>query len=247
MSEAQIQFFARLNDFLSREKRGETIVYPIYGPVSVKHAVEALGVPHTDIELIVVNDRSVGFSYKVRPGDRIGIYPDRIGLDIAPIQQLRPPVSRPLCFVVDNHLGRLASYLRILGFDTLYRNDYRDEELAQVAYQEKRILLTRDRRLLMRRLIEYGHCLQTRDPRSQLDDVLYRYRSVVEIKPWRRCIRCNGQLKRVPKEEILNRLEPKTKKYYHVFHICPDCQQIYWKGSHYEPLRQFVDQFRTDR
>lgn len=246
MSTAYIRFFARLKGFLVPEKRLDRVPYPILGPASVKHAIEALGVPHTEVDLILVNGQSVSFSYLLRPMDQASVYPSFSNLDISPIQKLREPLEPPFTFIVDSHLGRLATYLRLLGFDAAYRNDYEDDELANQAYEPNRILLTRDRRLLMRRLIVYGFCLQTRDPRRQLKDVLHRYGLHDQIQPWRRCLRCGARLRPVPKEEILHRLEPKTRSYYHEFHICEQCQQIYWKGSHFEPLRQLIEEILAE-
>ena len=243
---AYIRFFARLNGFLGTDWRPARVRYPISGPATVKHAIEALGVPHTEVDLILVNGQSVGFSYMLRTMDQASVYPSFSTLDISPIQQLRKPLAPPMKFIVDSHLGRLATYLRLLGFDAAYRNDYEDDELANLAYEQNRILLTRDRRLLMRKLIIYGFCLQTRDPRRQLRDVLHRYQLHNQIQPWRRCLRCNGRLRPVSKEEILDRLEPKTRTYYYEFHICEQCQQIYWKGSHFEPLRQFIEEILTE-
>jgi uncharacterized protein with PIN domain len=276
MSTAFIRFFARLKDFLAPDKRQARIAYPISGkarvrypisgkarvrypfsgkarvrypfsgPVSIKHAIEALGIPHTEVDLILVNGRSVGFSYMLRSLDQASVYPSFSTLDLSPVQQLREPLDFPLKFIIDSHLGQLATYLRLLGFDAAYRNDYEDDELATQAFEQKRILLTRDRRLLMRKLIIYGFCLQTRDPRQQLRDVLHRYQLHNQIQPWRRCLRCSGRLRPVPKEEILHRLEPKTQKFYNEFHICEGCWQIYWKGSHFEPLRKFIEEIMAE-
>lgn len=239
---AYFRFYAELNDFLSLTQRQAPISYQLNGPVAVKHAIEALGVPHTEVDLIVTDGQSVDFSYPVQSGDRFSIYPAFSSIDIRSLVQLRPPLPSRPGFILDGHLGQLATFLRLLGFDALYRNDYDDEELAQVAHEEGRILLTRDRRLLMRKLVAHGYCLRTMEPNQQIRDVLQRFGLHGRIEPWRRCLRCNGRLHPVAKEAVLDRLEPKTKKYYHEFHICEECEQVYWKGSHYKPLQQFVDQ-----
>jgi uncharacterized protein len=241
MAEAFFRFYAELNDFLADpEQRQKTIAYGLNGPVAVKHVIEALGVPHTEIELILANDQPVDFSYLVQEGDRITLYPPFTRLDITSLPALRPPLPSPPRFILDSHLGRLATYLRLLGFDTLYRNDYDDEELAELSYQEQRILLTRDRRLLMRKLVVHGYCLRTKESRQQLEAVLRRYNLWSAIQPWQRCLRCNGRLLPVSKEAIIDRLEPKTKLYYDEFHQCQSCGQIYWQGSHYQRLQRFI-------
>ena len=241
MPQASFRFFGNLNDFLPLEQRQKPIFYSLNGPVAVKHPVEALGVPHPEVEYLLANGSSVGFSYLVQPGDRISVYPSFRDNDLGFPFPLRPPLPAPPHFILDNHLGQLATYLRLLGFDTQYPNHLQDEGLAQMSHEEKRVLLTRDRRLLMRKIVVYGYWLRAKDPRQQLLEVMDRYELKDHIRPWHRCLRCNGHLRPVPKEDILERLEPKTKKYYHEFRICQECQQIYWKGSHYEPLRQFVE------
>lgn len=241
MPQASFRFYGNLNDFLPVLQRQKAIFYPLNGPVAVKHPIEALGVPHTEVEHILANGISVGFSYLVQPEDQISVYPTFHEIGVDPLYPLRPSLPAPPRFILDNHLGQLATYLRLLGFDAQYHNHYQDEELAQLSHEEERVLLTRDRRLLMRKIIVYGYWLRAKNPRQQLIEIIDRYELREYIRPWHRCLRCNGRLQPVPKEAILERLEPKTKKYYHEFHMCQVCQQIYWKGSHYKPLRQFVE------
>jgi hypothetical protein len=130
----------------------------------------------------------------------------------------------------------------MLGFDTLYRNDYDDEELAESSAADGRILLTRDRRLLMRSRVQHGYWVRHKIPQQQIVEILRRFDLCDLVSPFRRCIHCNGLLKPVSKEKVLHRLEPLTKKYYQQFRICPDCERIYWQGSHYEHMLQFIDQ-----
>jgi uncharacterized protein len=153
---------------------------------------------------------------------------------------------RLIVFILDNHLGKLARYLRLLGLDTLYVSDAADDaELAQTAHDEQRILLTRDRGLLKRSKVIYGYCLRTRDSLAQLTAVLHRFQLHEEITPWTRCLRCNGLLRPVAKEAILDRLEPKTRRYFDEFRICEACGQIYWQGSHFAHLQKIVAQARA--
>lgn len=242
MSWAHFSFFGRLNELLLSPLKGKSTPYRLNGPVAIKHAVEVLGIPHTEVEYLLVNQISVGFDHLVQPGDIVFAYPAGFdGVMHQPaVKPLRPPLRYPPRFVLDNHLGQLTSYLRLLGFDSLYPNHFHDEELAALSCQEERVLLTRDRRLLMRKIVVYGFCLTTRDPRQQLIHVLNRYQLDPYIHPWHRCLRCNGKLRPVPKEDVYSRLEPKTKLYYQEFHLCQECDQIYWKGSHFQPLQQLV-------
>ena len=237
------RFYGRLPDFLSpaaqQGSAKRSVPYQVNGRIAVKHPIEALGIPHTEVETILANGIPVGFSYILQAGDNLAVYPAPLK-DVSSPERLRPPLPYPPRFVADNHLGRLVTTLRLLGFDILQPRRLDDEELAELSAREERVLLTRDRRLLMRKIVVYGFCLQTRDPRRQLTDVLARFNLQGAIEPWQRCLRCNGQLGRVAKEDIVERLEPKTKKYYHEFHMCRDCRQIYWKGSHYRPLHDFI-------
>lgn len=142
--------------------------------------------------------------------------------------------------MLDTHLGRLAAYLRMLGFDSVYSNSYDDESLARIAHDEKRVLLTRDRGLLKRSMVTYGYCVRHTRPRAQFVDTVRRYELADETQPWSRCVRCNGLLEPVDKSDILDQLEPKTKLYYDDFQRCTVCGQIYWRGSHHERMRNFL-------
>lgn len=242
MDQVTFRFYAELNDFLPPEKRQVTFGHRRNGPVSVKHLIEALGVPHTEVELILANGEAVDFAYLVQPSDRISVYPHFSNLDVSSLVQLRPPLPRPLRFLLDIHLGRLAAYLRLLGFDSAYPDDNHDDlDLAQIAHDENRILLTRDQGLLKRSLVTHGYCLRTRDPKQQLMAVLQRFSLFDQIRPWQRCLKCNGRLQPIEKSRVLHRLEPKTIKYFDEFHICESCDRIYWKGSHYERMQRLVE------
>jgi len=239
-------FFAELNDFLPLTRREVWVPYALNGPVAAKHPIEALGIPHTEVGAILANGQAVDFNYRVQAGDNLEVYPAAGEMEVDSQVPLRPALPNPPRFILDNHLGRLATYLRLFGFDALYPDESEDEKLAQVSGEEGRVLLTRDRRLLNRKVVVYGYWLRSKDPREQLLAVFQRYRLGAFIRPWRRCLRCNGRLRPVAKEDILERLEPKTKLYYHEFHMCRECRHIYWKGSHYEPLKLFVESIRQD-
>jgi uncharacterized protein with PIN domain len=183
----------------------------------------------------------VDFGYRVQVDDHIDVYGAAPANGERQIGVLRPPLSPPLRFVLDTHLGQLATYLRLLGFDALYRNDYDDAELAQISYVEKRVLLTRDRGLLKRKTVIYGYCVRASDPRRQLIDVLRRYQLAGEIHAWRRCLRCNGALALADKTQIVEQLAPKTRLHYDEFHRCQSCSQIYWQGSHHARMQKFVE------
>jgi uncharacterized protein len=232
MSTAYFQFSGRLRDFLPRHQRDQVITVDFQERQSIKHLAESLGVPHPEIGQVQVNSQEETLNTITQDGDQVEVHPIPNGCPIEPR------------FVLDNHLGRLTAYLRMLGFDCLYRNDYDDEELAQTARQEERILLSRDRRLLMRKSVTYGYCLRSLDSLEQLAEIIRRFDLIKRVTPFHRCLRCNHPLESVAKEAVLDRLEPLTKLYFDEFQICPACQQIYWKGSHYEKMRKLVHALR---
>jgi uncharacterized protein len=244
-NQATFRFYAELNDFLPSARRMVDFVHPFEGRVSVKDMIESLGVPHTEVDLILANSRSVDFSYLVADGDRISVYPVFESLDISPVLQVRPQPLRQTRFVLDQHLGRLAAYLRLLGFDTLYRNDYGDAELAQVAGQEERILLTRDRGLLKRSQVTRGYCVRSLVAEEQAFEVIRRFELAGAIRPFARCVHCNGLLRPVAKEEVQDRLLPHTRERYDEFRACEGCGQVYWQGSHHRWLGPFVERMRA--
>lgn len=237
---ASIRFYAELNDFLPPDQRQKTLTYAFEWSASVKDVIEALGVPHTEVDLILANGISVDFTYLVRNGDWISVYPVFEAIDISPLVRVRPRPLRETRFVLDVHLGRLAVYLRMLGFDTLYRNDYPDEELARISSSQGRILLTRDRGLLKRSMVTHGYWIRSTSPQQQLVEVLRRFDLLASLKPFSRCLHCNGLLEGVDKEAISDQLPPKTGQYYDEFHRCRDCGRIYWPGSHFQRMQQFI-------
>ena len=240
MSQVELRFYEELNDFLAPHLRKASFCHALGRRTSVKDLIESFGVPHTEVDLILVNGESVDFSRLVSDGDRISVYPVFESLDIRPLVRLRPRPLRTPRFVVDVNLGRLARYLRLLGFDCLYRNDYNDAQVAQIACDESRILLTRDRALLQRKIITHGCFVRATDPRRQVQEILQRLDLYEEIRPFTRCTRCNGEVHAVNKTDIEHRLEPKTRRYYQNFLMCASCQQIYWQGSHYARAKRLV-------
>ncbi|MGK7929133.1 MAG: Mut7-C RNAse domain-containing protein [Spirulina sp.] len=235
----RFRFYASLNDFLPRQRRQKSFTHGFKGNPSIKDTIEALGVPHPEVELILKNREIVDFSEPVREGDRWSIYPHFSSLEL-PDSRLRPVLAITR-FVLDVHLGKLATQMRFLGFDTLYENDYSDPELAALSQQQQRIVLTRDIALLKRSRITYGYWLRHQDPEEQLQEVLNRFALFSSISPFKRCSRCNGLMKSVNKADIQEQLEPLTRKYYHEFYQCTDCHQIYWQGSHYDRLKQWIE------
>jgi uncharacterized protein with PIN domain len=238
---ATIRFYAQLNDFLPHAKRQRPIEYHFNQAPAIKDVIESLGVPHPEVHLILVNGISVGFKYLLQAEDYVSVYPPFQMVDISDLSHVYPPTLQEIRFVLDVHLGQLARYLRLLGFDTLYRRDYRDPELADISSRDNRILLTRDRGLLKRSVVTYGYCLRTTHSRQQLIEVLRRFKLTPSPEAsFQRCIRCNGLLNRVRKEAITHLIHPQTRQCFNQFHQCQSCNRVYWRGSHYERMQKFV-------
>ncbi len=233
------RFFGALNDFLPPDRRARAVRCPFRGPQSVKHLIETLRVPHPEVGGLRVNGRGVTFDYLPQDGDRIAVYPVGAANGCPP---LRPPLARPPRFLADNHLGRLTAYLRLLGFDTLYDPAWDDADLADQAGSQGRVLLTRDRRLLFRAVVTYGYWVRSCHPGEQIREVVTRFDLASLAQPFSRCLRCNGRLQAVPKQAVLHRLEPKTRRYYDDFCQCARCGQVYWEGSHFERLERIIAQ-----
>ena len=213
---AVFRIYGPLKDFLPPERRGVAFTIAFLLPASVKDMIEAAGVPHPEVDLILANGAAVDFSYLVRDGDRIAVYPVFCSLDVFSLLRLPPNPGR-LSFVLDTHLGVLAGYLRMLGFDTVYRNACGDQELARISSEQNRILLTRDRGLLKRREVVYGYFVRQTAPRGQLQEVLQRFSLLPLVKPFERCIRCNGLLRSIDKQSVWDRLEERTASCFEKF------------------------------
>jgi hypothetical protein len=223
---AEFAFDADLVQLLPVPRRRSPLVYAFGGPQSAKHLIEALGIPHTEVGSVAVAGVPTDLGYLVRDADRLEVR----GQGTMDRSQTEPG------FVVDGHLGRLAAGLRMLGLDCRYQNQAADDQLYEEALYESRYLLTRDRRLLMRKNLVLGYLVRSLDPKVQLDEVSRRFSLSMWAVPFRRCIRCNHLLEAVDKQAILDRLEPLTRVYFDEFRRCPSCTQIYWKGSHFERM-----------
>ncbi|MBN2387317.1 MAG: Mut7-C ubiquitin/RNAse domain-containing protein [Anaerolineales bacterium] len=228
MNTATFAFGGDLDFFLERDRRGRVFPLTFAPHQSIKHLIEALGVPHVEVGLVLANGVPVEAGYRPRKDDRIEIRP------------VSPGWEGEVHFLLDIHLGRLAAHLRMLGFDCLYRNDYRDEEMADLLRVERRILLSRDRQLLMRKVVAAGYCPRSLSPEQQLVEVVRRFDLARRARPFTRCMRCNGLLVSVEKAAVLDRLEPLTRDYFDTFASCTDCNQVYWKGSHWERMRAVI-------
>ncbi|MBB3061809.1 Mut7-C RNAse domain-containing protein [Microbulbifer rhizosphaerae] len=242
MASVTFRFYRELNDFLPRHRRQRAFVREYVPTDSVKDAIENVGVPHTEVDLVLVNGKSVDFAYRLRDGDRVSVYPVFEALDISDVTRLRPRPLRVTRFVLDCHLGRLAGYLRMLGFDSLFRGDYHDDTLLRISVEQRRILLTRDLELLKRKQLRRGYYVRATRPRQQLAEVVQRLQLERKALPFSRCIACNGLLAEVSKGAVEPLLPENTRRYFHEFFQCGDCRRVYWKGSHFERMQLLVQE-----
>jgi uncharacterized protein with PIN domain len=241
MNQLTIRFYAELNDFLLDDQKQIEIQHAFRGRPSIKDLIESLGVPHTEVDVILVDGQSVSFSHQIVGGERISVYPTFESLDVRPVLRLRPEPLRQSKFVLDVHLGKLASYLRLAGFDSLYHNDSEDAELAKTSFENKRILLTKDRGLLKRKDVTHGYLVREVHPRHQLLEVFKRFDLFKSVRPFHRCMRCNGLIESVEKELILTKIPSETQEHYHHFKSCTDCHRVYWKGPHYRRMNALLE------
>ncbi len=237
---ARFRFYGSLNDFLPPDRRRRPVVYDFSGNPAVKDAIEALGVPHPEVDLIVTGGRSVGFDHRITPGERLAVSPAFASLDLAGLRRLQPPPARRPEFVLDVHLGKLARDLRMLGFDCLYRNDYADREIIRISLRDDRTILTRDRGLLKNSLVRRGRWIRSEQPEDQVREVLEWFDLRRKVSPFSRCMACNGSLEDVSREEVLDRLPPRTRKEHDRFRICRGCGKVYWPGSHHRAMTGLI-------
>ena len=238
MNMAFFRFYEELNDFLPSDKKKKLFSYSFTGNPSIKDAIEALGIPHVEVDMILVNSNSVGFGYRLQSHDYVSVYPVFESLDISNMTRLRDKPLRILKFIADVHLGKLVKLIRLCGFDTYYRKDINDKDIITLALSEARIILTRDKGLLKNKQVTHGYWIRSQNPDEQLTEIINRFDLKDQMNLFTRCMECNGILSVVPKEDILDRLLPETRKYFHDFKICNDCKRIYWEGSHYDRMKR---------
>jgi len=239
MNAVTVRVYGPLNDFLPPAARQVDVSVCFAGSRSIKDVIEGLGVPHPEIDLILLNAESVPFEAPVNDGDRVAAFPRFHAVDITSVTRVRPRLLATIRFILDGHLGKLARRLRLLGLDATCPAGARDDELARLAASEERILLTRDREVLKRRIVAHGSFIRETRPHRQLVEVLERY-GPLALAPFSRCVRCNGELHEVPKAAVESRLPPLTREHYDRFHTCRGCGRVYWQGSHWTRLVRAV-------
>jgi uncharacterized protein with PIN domain len=240
MPSAQFRFYGELNDFLPGEWRQRTIPYEFQGTPAVKDAIESLGIPHVEVELVLVNGESEPLAFRLQPDDRVAVYPMFETLDITPLLRVRREPLRRIAFAADAHLGKLARLLRLLGFDVVHSNGYRDDDLVRDAARDGRIVLTRDRALLKRSAVQHGYWIRSDRPLDQARAVVERFDLASLAEPFRRCLACNGLLSPAAKAAVLAQIPPRVAAWRDEYFRCADCGKLYWEGTHHPKLRQAI-------
>lgn len=233
MATATFRFHDELADFLAPERRGVAFQYACARAATVKHAIESLGVPHTEAGTLTVNGQPGTLARIVREGDTIDVFPQ--DLRNAPVDSVRE-------FVADAHLGGLARLLRMLGFDTLYENAFADRHLLELAAHERRIILTRDRELLKCREVLRGCFVHALKPEAQLREVVARFGLERHLRPFTLCLHCNLRLEALEKGIATAHVPERIAARYTVFVRCPGCNRIFWQGSHWTRMRAMLGQ-----
>lgn len=240
MVTATFRFYEELNTFLPSERRKRAFDAVSARAATTKHMIEALGVPHTEVELVLVNGETVGFDRLLRDGDRVSVYPKFEALDITPLLRVRDHPLRTNRFIADAHLGGLAHLLRMAGFDTLYDNNFLDSEIASIAAKEARIVLTRDRELLKRRIITHGCYVHALKSTQQLKEIFERLDLARSARPFTLCLQCNAPLRSIDKTLVEERLPPKVRAHFERFSTCDLCQRVFWEGTHWRSMQALL-------
>jgi len=242
--EIEVRFYAELNDFLPADQRQRSFPYGFTGTPSVKDTVEAIGVPHTEIDVILVDGRSVEFGHRLAGGERVAVYPVFERFDVTDVTRLRPEPLRVTRFIADVHLGKLARHLRLLGFDTAWRRDLKDEEIVDRSLAEGRIILTRDLGILKNGRVTHGYWLRSVQPLDQLDEVVSALDLARGIEPYSRCLECNGELESISRLRAARQVPLQVFLVYRDFRRCPGCGRVYWGGSHQSRLDAVIERIR---
>jgi uncharacterized protein with PIN domain len=244
---AELRFFGNLVDLVPGRRSVMERTFDV--SPSVKDMIEACGVPHPEVDLVLVNGEAVGWGHAVRDGERISVYPRFYSFDVAELSAVHVPPPPEPRFVLDVHLTALAKYLRLLGLDTRAPPGAEDGELAAISTGERRWLLTRDLGLLKRSLVRHGYFVRTQDPLEQCIEVVRYFDLDEELAPFTRCMECNGAIQPVAADEVHKRLPPRVRANHDSFRECAGCLRPYWRGSHYEQLERTVDtvRFRAGR
>nr|WP_262921400.1 Mut7-C ubiquitin/RNAse domain-containing protein [Maribellus maritimus] len=242
---SKFRFYEELNDFLPKEWKKTIFSFSFTGTPSIKNVVETIGVPHAEIDLILVNGESVPFGFLLKGNEKVSVYPAFETFDISSVIRLRPEPLRKTQFVIDVNLGKLARKLRLLGFDSVFRNNLEDDEIVEIAVNEKRIILTRDKGVLKHSKVTHGYWLRNDNPKIQLKEIIERFQLQNQFRPFSRCSNCNGSLRAIQKAEATGRVPQDTLQIFDSFWECTGCSNVYWEGSHFERINKWLERLKA--
>ena len=240
MPRVTARFYEELNDFLPAPLRKQPVPVEIPPGSTTKSLVEDLGVPHTEVDLVLVNGESADFSRRLEDGDEVSVYPVFESWDIGAVSRVRPVPLRVTRFLADVHLGRLARELRMMGLDTEWASDLQDEQIVRQARRTARIILTRDRGLLKRRAVTHGYLVRSLEPREQLGEIISRFDLSRQVRLFSRCMACNGALARVPRLAVLDSVPAAVAETCAEFSRCTGCGRVFWRGTHWEAMKKLA-------
>jgi uncharacterized protein with PIN domain len=234
------RFYAELNDFLATENKHKAFKLYLKTPVTVREAIESLGIPLSEIDLILINSKPAELNHSLHEQDYVSVYPVFESFDISGISKIRRRPLRESRFILDAHLGKLAKYLRMLGFDTLYQNDFGDQEIIDIARKENRIILTRDKLLLRSKKVDHGYYVRETEKHAQLIEIVKKFDLYSQFRSFTRCMTCNAVLVKKEKKDVANKIDEDTARIFKEFFHCPACDKVFWKGSHFERMERLI-------
>jgi len=242
MPKVTFRFYEELNDFLPKYRRKADFETMFKGKRSIKDMIESLGVPHTEVDLILVDGKSVDFNYILQDKDRVSVYPVFESLNITNVTHLRKIPLRRNKFIADINLGNIVKYMRALGLDLFYDSLLSTREIIKISKRENRIILTKDSKLLKFKDVSHGIFIRPDTTIEQIRRIINYLDIKDDLKPFSRCLQCNTLLDVVPKENILNKIPPMTIEFCDEDVQCQSCNKIYWKGTHYINMMKVVKQ-----
>ena len=242
-----VRCYEELNDYLPREQRKVAFTHVVAMDTPAAVLLHDLGIPAEKVEMILVNGASVGLGHRLQDGDRISVYPVFESFDISEQLRVRAHPLREPRFVLDAHLGKLAAYLRMLGFDSLYKNDFKDRVLMALSRNKGRILLSKDQDLVYKSGLTRVYEVKAQRPRSQLTEVVERFDLYRGIQPFQRCMLCNALLETAHKSDVAGRVPRLVLQTHDAFRICPACNKVYWAGTHHQHMHRFIHDLLAQR
>lgn len=234
------RIYAGLNDFLPANLRQRTFTLAFKTPITVSEVIESIGIPLSEVALVLVNSEPADFSSQLQEYDFLSIYPAFETLNISEISKIKQVIIKNPRFILDAHLGKLAKYLRMLGFDTLYHNDFGDNEIIEIAAKDNRIILSRDKLLLKSKSTSPGYYVRATEKHEQLKEIVMKFNLYDQFKSFTRCMTCNTELVPRSREEVTGMVNEDTLQIFNEFFYCPVCDKVFWKGSHFERMENLI-------